>query len=112
MGALFALLCTIMTRLAQGLPVRPIPKQLIVTPVRRDVVHHGRQSAAANANRVVAQKLYAGFAPFVVIPAYSGCRPVRIVAFISGTGAGDLTRTALAMRHNAPAGTDVRRLRH
>ena len=62
-----------MAALTKRLPVRLIPKQPLVTPVRNDVIHHccGHNLAlrlAEGAQRMLLQEESAGLTPSAVVP--------------------------------------------
>ena len=67
----------VMAILAQRLPVLLIPEQILVTPVRNDVVHHRRSSQPAFLLALDAQWMPSKIrcpclAPLAVIPAIGG----------------------------------------
>lgn len=67
----------IMARLAQALPVAPLPEQFIVAAVRNDVVHHGGLCVLAmlqtlHAHRVFPKICLADLLPLSAVAALGG----------------------------------------
>lgn len=108
------LLVPIVTRRAQRLPIAAIPEQLHIATVRFDVINHGGECATAWPCTAVIdlKECVTGCAPLAAIAALCCGWAVSVVAFVTGTGALDLTSTQDAMRYDLATGADMRGARH
>ena len=97
---------------AEALPVAPVPEQLLVTPVRRDVIDNGCGRTTDHAFRMEGQILGSGLLPVGRVAALAGARAARIMATVPGAGAFDLALAALAVGHSAATGADMGRAGH
>ena len=108
----------VMAVLAQCLPVILIPEQILVSPVRNDVVHHRRSGQPAfllalDAQWMPSQVCCPRLAPFAVIPAKSGptaqtvrtpfyvLRTVHLALFAETHTSGIAARSSRFHRHAA-----------